>query len=79
MEGTLFLKTLQMSLTASYVFPVVWIAGLFLRKIARKYCYYLWFVVFLNLCIPVSVYSSFSLIPEMFRQQAEVEETLEEA
>lgn len=79
MDGTLFLKTLQMSLTASYVFCVVWIAGLFLRKIARKYCYYLWFVVFLNLCIPVSVYSSFSLIPEIFRQQAEVEETLEEA
>lgn len=79
MDGTVFLKTLQMSLTASYVFCVVWIAGLFLRKIARKYCYYLWFVVFLNLCIPVSVYSSFSLIPEMFRQQAEVKETLEEA
>lgn len=71
MDGTLFLKALQMSLTASYVFCVVWIAGLFLRKIARKYCYYLWLVVFLNLCIPVSIYSNFSLIPGMIRQQAE--------
>lgn len=71
MDGTLFLKALQMSLTASYVFCVVWIAGLFLRKIARKYCYYLWLVVFLNLCIPVSIYSSFSLVPGMIRQQAE--------
>ena len=37
---------------------------LFLKRISRKYCYYLWMVVFLNLCIPFSIVSSFSLIPE---------------
>lgn len=71
MDGTLLLKALEMSLTASYVFCIVWIARLFLKKIARKYCYYLWIVVFLNLCIPVSIYSSFSLIPGFLEEQTE--------
>lgn len=69
MNGSLFLKGLQMSLTASYVFCVVFLVRLFLRKIGRKYCYYLWFIVFLNLCIPFSIYSSFSLVPGVLREQ----------
>lgn len=70
MNGMLFSKILQMSLIGSYTFCIVWIVRLFLKKIGRKYCYYLWFIVFLNLCVPISVYSRFSLIPKTIQQHA---------
>lgn len=70
MGGMLLSKILQMSLVGCYTLCIVWIVRLFLKRIGRKYCYYLWFVVFLNLCVPVSVYSSFSLIPKTIQQNA---------
>lgn len=64
MEGLLFSKILHMSLIGCYSMLIVLLVRLFLRKVGRKYCYYLWMIVFINLCIPFSVFSSFSLIPK---------------
>lgn len=70
MIGVMFAKVLQLSLLSCYIFGIIWLVRLFLRKIGRKYCYYLWMILFLNLCIPVSVSGSFSLIPKMLQEQA---------
>ncbi len=67
MDGMLLSKMMHMSLIGCYSMLVVMFVRLFLRKIGRKYCYYLWLIVFLNLCIPFSVFSSFSLIPEQLQ------------
>ncbi len=64
MDGMLFSKVLQMSLIGCYSFLVIFIVRLFLKKISHKYCYYLWMIVFVNLCVPFSLFSSFSLIPQ---------------
>ncbi len=64
MQGMILSKVLNMSLMGSYCILVVLLVRLFLKKFDRKYTYYLWFVVFLNLCIPFSVKGSFSLIPQ---------------
>lgn len=63
MDGILFSKILQMSLIGCYCIMIVLVARCFLRRIGRKYSYYLWLIVFINLCIPFSIFSSFSLIP----------------
>ena len=64
MGGMLFSKVLQMSLIGCYSFLVIFIVRLFLKKISYKYCYYLWMIVFVNLCVSFSLFSSFSLIPQ---------------
>lgn len=64
MQGMLLNKILTMSLTGSYCILVVLLIRLLLKKCDRKYAYYLWFVVFLNLCLPFSLMGSFSLIPK---------------
>ncbi len=68
MMGMLFEKVLNMSLVSCYIIAAVIIVRLFLQKCGRKYAYYLWFIVFLNLCVPFSLKGAFSLIP---RQVAE--------
>lgn len=64
MGGMLFSKILSMSIIGCYTTLFIFIIRLLLKKAGRKYCYYLWLVVFLNLSIPFSAFSSFSLIPE---------------
>lgn len=64
MNGMLLSEIINRSILACYCILVIYLVRLFLKKISRKYCYYLWFVVFFNLCIPFSFVSSFSLIPQ---------------
>lgn len=84
----LFEKILNMSLMGCYIILVVFIVRLLLRKCERKYSYFLWFVVFLNLCLPISIQAPFSLIPKVWveaskelatdvveKQVVEIEET----
>ena len=61
--GEIFQKILDMSLVGCYSIFIVMAVRLLLSKCGRKYAYYLWFVVFLNLCIPFSFQGIFSLIP----------------
>lgn len=61
--GEIFQKILDMSLIGCYSILIVMAVRLLLSKCERKYIYYLWFVVFLNLCIPFSFRGVFSLIP----------------
>lgn len=58
-----FMKVAEMSLVGCYSVLIVLVVRRFLLKCERKYSYYLWFVVFLNLCIPFSIRSPLSLIP----------------
>ncbi|MDO4260891.1 MAG: M56 family metallopeptidase [Eubacteriales bacterium] len=63
----LFGTILGMSLIGCYSAAVVFAVRLALLKLTgcpRKYVYYLWAIVFLNLCIPFPVRSPVSLIPE---------------
>ena len=64
MDGMLLSGMIDRSIVACYCVLLIFFVRLFLKRISRKYCYYLWMVVFLNLCIPFSIVSSFSLIPE---------------
>ena len=68
MIQAVFEKILEMSLVGCYSVVIVMLARRLLWKCERKYAYYLWFVVFLNLSIPFFWQSDFSLIP---RQVAE--------
>ncbi len=63
MQAVIFEKILEMSLIGSYCIAVVLLVRMLLFKCDRKYSYYLWFIVFFNLCIPISFQSIFSLIP----------------
>ena len=64
MDGVLISGIIDRSIIAWYCILLIIFVRLFLKRISRKYCYYLWMVVFLNLCIPFSIVSSFSLIPQ---------------
>lgn len=68
MIGGIFTQVLRMSLIGCYTIIVVLLARWLLVRCERKYSYYLWIVVFINLCVPVSLQGFFSLIP---RQLAE--------
>ena len=63
MMGELFQKVLDMSLIGCYSILIVMAVRLLLSRFERKFTYYLWFVVFMNLCIPFSFQGVFSLIP----------------
>ena len=66
MMSAVFLKILNMSITASYIILAVLAARLLLRKAPKKYSYLLWSAVGFRLCCPVSfqsVLSLFSLQP----------------
>lgn len=68
MIGGIFAQVLRMSLIGCYTILVVLLARWLLVRCERKYSYYLWIVVFINLCVPISLQGFFSLIP---RQLAE--------
>ena len=57
----LFLKILNMSITASYAILAVLLARLLLKKAPKKYSYALWSVVGFRLVCPVSFRSVLSL------------------
>ncbi len=60
---TLFLRTLNMSITASYVILFVIVARMLLKKAPKIFSYILWSVVFFRLISPFSFDSIFSLVP----------------
>ncbi|MGN0335535.1 MAG: M56 family metallopeptidase [Lachnospiraceae bacterium] len=82
MDGMLFSKVFHMTLIGCYCFLIVFPVRFILKRISYKYCYYLWLIVFMNLCIPFSIFSSFSLIPqrvmEFNAEHIEIEEVQEE-
>ena len=63
MVENVFMKVAEMSLVGCYSVLIVLVVRRLLWKCERKYSYYLWFIVFLNFCIPLSLQSPFSLIP----------------
>lgn len=69
----LFGKVLEMSLIGCYVIAIVLAIRLLLHKCERKYSYALWFVVFINLCLPFSIEAPFSLIPGRLMEQEIIE------
>ena len=68
MLANLFEKLLSMSWISCYIILVVLFIRLLLKKCERKYSFLLWFVVFLNLCIPFSIQAPFSFIPESWME-----------
>lgn len=56
-----FLKLLNMSVTAGYVILAILLVRLLLRKAPKKYSYLLWSAAAFRLCCPVSFSSAFSL------------------
>lgn len=76
----IFLKILNMSLTASYIILAVLIVRLLLKRAPKKYSYALWAVAGFRLVCPVSfksVISIFSLRP--FAMELEASESLPQA
>ncbi len=69
-----FLKVLNMSITASYVIAAVLIIRLLIRKAPKRYSYLLWSAAGFRLCCPISfqsIFSLFSLSPfDMTRAQS---------
>lgn len=57
----LFTKIINMSLTASVVILVVWVARGFLWKVPKKYAYVLWLIVGIRLLCPVGIASPLSI------------------
>lgn len=64
MAGIIMESVFDMSIVGIYVIAVVMLARLALLKCGRKYAYWLWLIVFLNLCIPINLQGRFSLIPQ---------------
>lgn len=58
---SIFLNILDMSLTAGCIIGVVLILRLFLKRLPKKYSYFLWSVVGFRLLCPVSFNSIFSI------------------
>lgn len=61
MEGV-FLRVLNMGITAGYCVLVILLLRLFLKRLPKIYSYVLWSVVYFRLVCPVSVKSVFSLL-----------------
>lgn len=59
--NTLFLRVLQMSLTAGVVIVVVLLARLFIRRLPKSFAYTLWLVVAFRLMIPVTAGADISI------------------
>ena len=58
----IFIKLLNMSITASYVIIIILAVRFLIRKFPKKYSYYLWSVVGLRLIFPFSITSAFSFL-----------------
>ncbi len=59
----MFVRILNTSLISCYVIVVVMLFRALMLRAERKYVYWLWFMVFVNLCIPFRISGPFSLIP----------------
>ena len=59
----LFLKIINMSMTASYVILLVMLIRLLLKRVPKIYSYSLWIIVLFRLLVPFSFSSVFSMIP----------------
>lgn len=59
----IFLKVINMSITASYVILFLILIRLFIRKLPKIYSYSLWIIVLIRLLVPFSFSSLFSMIP----------------
>ena len=73
-----FESLLHRSLTGTYCILIVLAVRFFLNKVSRKYAYYLWMIVFVNLVFTISARSPFSLIPKqlVLSPEAVNEETI---
>ena len=58
----LFLKILNMSITASWIILAVLVLRVLLQRAPKRYSYALWSVVAFRLCCPVSFRAAFSLL-----------------
>lgn len=67
-----FLRMLNMSLTACWVIAAVLLARALLRKAPRRCTYWLWAVVLFRLACPFSFESALSLVPSAQPVQAEI-------
>ena len=63
MQGDLLIRILNVSMVSCYTIVVVMVLRALLLRWERKYVYLLWFVVFVNLCIPFRLEGPFSLVP----------------
>lgn len=63
MQGEVFVRILNISMVSCYTIVVVMVLRAFLMRWERKFVYFLWFVVFVNLCIPFRLEGPFSLVP----------------
>lgn len=63
MMGDLFVRILNVSMVSCYTIVVVMVLRALLLRWERKFVYLLWFVVFVNLCIPFRPEGPFSLVP----------------
>lgn len=59
----LFLRVLNMSLTASIVIAAIIIIRLFLKKAPKVFSYALWLIVLVRLLCPITVSAPFSVMP----------------
>ena len=64
MLSKIFSHVLHMSLTATVVIVAVCLARLFLKRAPKIYSYLLWALVLFRLLCPVSLVTSFSVIPD---------------
>lgn len=69
---TIFERILGMSILGCYSILVVGLVRQLLKRYGRKYTYWLWFVVFVNLCVPMYVQAPFSLVPQRLSEVANV-------
>ena len=67
----LFLKILQMSISASYVILAVLLLRLILKRAPKKFSYLIWSVVAFRLICPVTVRSVFSIFNLALRKKNE--------
>ncbi len=71
----LFLRVLNMSITAAWIIPVVLIIRFLLKKAPKKYRYALWSVVAFRLICPVSFKSMFSFFSLRFFDMSAAQQT----
>ena len=62
MIDQIFLKTVNMSITAGYCMVIVLLLRFFIQKLPKIYSYVLWIAVYFRLVCPVSLQSTLSLI-----------------
>lgn len=66
-------RLINMNITASYVIAAVLIIRLFIKRLPRKYSYFLWLFVALRLIFPFSVSSVFSMFNISFLKKTGME------